>query len=244
MDRRGGLSRAEDTVMKPPTILLASASPRRRELLRSLGWRVLPCAVAVDERPRAGERPAAYVRRLARAKALAAEAAWAGAGAGAGDHRGAAARGARRGGRRRWPLLAADTTVVVDGELLGKPRSDREAAAMLRRLSGRAHEVWTGVCVLPAWGGRPHARAARTRVWFSRLTAAEIAAYVASGEPRDKAGGYALQGRAAAFIPRIAGSHSNVIGLPLALAREMLAVGGGPRRKPSPRRRPGAPARG
>jgi len=173
-------------------LLLASASPRRRELLEAAGWEVEVRPATIDETLLPGERPSAYVLRLARAKA--------------------AAIAARVGARRT--VLGADTAVVIGSEVLGKPRDDREARAMLRRLSGRSHRVLTGVCLRR--GAREQAWVDATRVWFSPLTAAAIAAYVATGEPRDKAGAYAIQGRAARFIPRIAGSYSNVVGLPLA----------------------------
>lgn len=182
------------------TLVLASASPRRRELLEGLGWRVLVCPAEVDETPLPDEGARDYVLRLAEAKARAA---------------------ASTAPRPDLPLLAADTTVVLDGELLGKPADNAEAAAMLRRLSGRIHEVWTGVCLLrPTW--RAALAADCTRVEFAVLDEPEIAAYVASGEPRGKAGAYAIQGRAGQFIPRIEGSYSNVVGLPLALLRDLL----------------------
>lgn len=196
-------------------LVLASASPRRRELLAGAGFAVIVHAAEVDETPHPGEEARAYVLRLAEAKAR------------------AAASGAPR---PDLPLLAADTTVVLDGELLGKPADDAEAAAMLRRLSGRGHEVWTGLCLLwpaAASGERPLALAADcTRVWFAPLDREEIAAYVASGEPRGKAGAYAIQGRAGQFIPRIEGSYSNVVGLPLALLRDLLRAGPAAERRP------------
>jgi septum formation protein len=196
-------------------LVLASASPRRRELLAAAGIPVIVHAAEVDETPHPGEEARAYVLRLAEAKAR------------------AAAAGAPRAD---LPLLAADTTVVLDGELLGKPADDAEAASMLRRLSGRIHEVWTGLCLLwpaAAQGERPLVLAADcTRVWFVPLEEAEIAAYVASGEPQGKAGAYAIQGRAGQFIPRIEGSYSNVVGLPLALLRDLL------RARPAAERRP------
>jgi septum formation protein len=173
-------------------LVLASASPRRRELLEAAGWEVEVRPAAIDETRLPGERPAAYVLRLARAKAAAV----------------AAGVGARR------TVLGADTVVVIGGEVLGKPGGDREARAMLRRLSGRSHRVLTGVCLRR--GGREQMWVESTRVWFSKLSAADMAAYVATGEPRDKAGAYAIQGGAARFIQRISGSYSNVVGLPLA----------------------------
>lgn len=171
-----------------PTLVLASASPRRRELLEAAGFQVSVQPADVDETPWAGEAAADYVLRLARAKARAIRA-------------------------QGW-VLGADTVVVLDGALLGKPADDDEARAMLARLSGRQHEVMTGVCLLG--GGREAARVESTRVWFAPLSPDEIAAYVSTGEPRDKAGAYAIQGRAARFIPGIEGSYANVVGLPIA----------------------------
>lgn len=193
-------SRSEQNLV----VLLASASPRRRQLLADLGWRVIVVPAEVDETPHAGEAPALYVRRLAEAKARAAAAACP---------------------QRDLPLIAADTTVVLEGEFLGKPRDQGEAAAMLRRLSGRMHEVWSGVCLLWPAPAAARVHAELTRVWFAALSEEEIATYVASGEPRDKAGGYAIQGRAEQFIPRIEGSYSNVVGLPLAAVRKLLRAG-------------------
>jgi septum formation protein len=182
-------------------LVLASASPRRRELLAAAGFPVHVDPVDVDEQPRAGERPEDYVERVAAAKAAA--------------------------GRARHPddaVIGADTTVVIDGEMLGKPTDDDDAARMLRRLSGRRHEVLTGVTVLA--GNRTSTRAERTQVWFAELTARDIAWYVASGEPRDKAGAYAIQGLAGRFIPRIDGSYSNVVGLPVSAVWKMLREAG------------------
>ncbi|HUX67244.1 MAG TPA: Maf family protein [Terriglobales bacterium] len=177
--------------MSPPArLVLASASPRRRELLEAAGFEVEVRPAPLDETPLPGEAAADYVLRLARAKA-----------------RALAAPGL---------VLGADTVVVVDGDLLGKPASDAEAAAMLARLAGREHQVLTGVCLRDPARNREAARAETTRVWFAPLSPQEIADYVQSGEPRDKAGAYAIQGRAARFIPRIEGSYSNVVGLPLA----------------------------
>ncbi len=176
-------------------ILLASASPRRRELLERAGWPLRVRPAEVDESVRRGEPPAAYVLRLAKAKARALRPPRAGKGS---------------------VVLGADTTVALGRAILAKPASDAEAAAMLRRLAGRRHEVLTGVCLRDA-GGREAAAVAVTRVWFAPLSARRIAAYVASGEPRDKAGAYAIQGGAAAFVRRIEGSYSNVVGLPIEL---------------------------
>lgn len=183
----------------PRSLLLASASPRRRDLLRQAGWRVRVRPAPIDERRRGGETPRQYVLRLARHKA-----AWA-------AHHHAS----------RLPILAADTTVAIAAErggrarIYGKPRTAAAARRMLRGMSGGWHEVWTALALLDPVSGRIWSSAVRTRVRFARLTAPEIAAYIGTGEPFDKAGGYALQGRAALWIPAIAGSPSNVIGLPL-----------------------------
>jgi septum formation protein len=184
-------------------LVLASASPRRREILANAGFAfVVRPAHGVDETVRAGESPEAYVRRLAREKAL------------------AAPRGADE------IVLAADTTVVLDGEILGKPEDAAEATRMLARLAGRAHEVWTGICLLGA--GFEVVDAARSRVWFLDLSPAEIAAYIASGEPWDKAGGYGIQGLASKFVDRIEGCYFNVMGLPVSLVyRHLRRTGGG-----------------
>lgn len=181
-----------------PALLLASASPRRRALLASLGLEVEVLAVGLDERPLPGEDPAQTALRLAHAKAQAAQ--------------GSAA------GR---PVLAADTIVLVEGDLLGKPQDAEEAQAMLRRLSGRWHEVLTGVALaLP--DGRVLSSLARTRVLFAPLDEEEIARYTAGREPYDKAGAYALQGTAAWFIEEVRGSVTNVVGLPLEEVRRLF----------------------
>ncbi|HET9783818.1 MAG TPA: Maf family protein [Terriglobales bacterium] len=176
--------------MSGERIVLASASPRRRELLIAAGFVVEVRPADVDETPLLGEVPAAYVARLARAKTFAVSA------------------------QPEEVVLGADTTVVVDDDILAKPADDAEAAAMLRRLSSRSHRVLTGVCLRR--GAHQAEEVEATEVWFDPLSESDIAAYVASGEPRDKAGAYAIQGRAARFIPRIAGSYSNVVGLPIA----------------------------
>ena len=177
--------------------MLASASPRRAELLRAAGIEFDVLATDVDETPRAGERAYDYVTRLAAEKARAVT--------------------PQAGGR---PVLAADTAVVVDGEILGKPRDAADARRMLRMLSGRVHEVMTGVCVDSV------SRVDVTTVEFAQLSEDEIARYVASGEPMDKAGGYAIQGLASRFIRRIDGSYSNVVGLPVALVYAILTERG------------------
>ena len=180
-------------------LILASASPRRAELLRAAGYEFDVVAADVDESIRDGEAPLLYVRRLAADKSAAAQIS-------VDSH--------------DVVLLGADTTVVVDGEILEKPLDDEDAATMLRRLAGRSHEVLTGVSLRR--GGFELGRVETTRVHVAPLTDEEIAWYVATGEGRDKAGAYAIQGVASRFIPRIEGSYSNVVGLPVASVRELL----------------------
>ncbi len=179
-------------------LILASASPRRAELLRAAGYEFEVVVADVDERAREGETPASYVRRLAAEKSAAVQSY----------------------ARREAIILGADTTVVVDGEILGKPRDDGEAAQMLGRLAGRRHDVLTGVSI--RHDAHEAGRVESTAVWFSMLTTEDIAWYVASGEGRDKAGAYAIQGLASRFIPRIEGSYANVVGLPVAAVAELL----------------------
>lgn len=186
-------------------LILASASPRRRELLAQAGYAFEVRPAHVPEDPRPGEEPIAYVVRLAREKAEAVYGELAG-------RDGSAASG--------LTVLGADTTVVVDGEILAKPEDAADAARMLGMLSGRTHRVITGVALATAEGTEVAAEA--TAVRFVALAEEEIAAYVATGEPMDKAGAYAIQGRAAKWIPRIEGCYFNVVGLPLALVSAML----------------------
>jgi septum formation protein len=181
------------------TIVLASGSPRRAALLRRAGIAVRVVASGVPESVLPGEAPGDYVRRLAGAKA-----------------REVAGRSPGRF------YLGADTVVVLDGTLLGKPSGAPEAAAMLRRLSGRAHEVITGFEIYDRAAGRGFVGTVSTDVWFRLLREPEIAAYVASGEPLDKAGAYAIQEGAASMVERITGSYTNVVGLPLAEVVETL----------------------
>jgi len=193
-------------------ILLASASPRRSELLRQVGIAHEVRPVDVDESVRPDEAPSAYVLRLAEAKAAAL---WQQLDAG-----------------ERRPVLAADTTVALEGEIFGKPADAAEAWAMLGRLSGRTHEVHTAVAVRHAGGAA--ARVSSSSVSLRELSSAEIEWYWNTGEPADKAGGYAVQGRAAVFIRHIAGSYSGIMGLPLYETWELLApvlglTGGGRR---------------
>lgn len=187
-------------------IYLASASPRRRELLAQAGvsHEVLPSNIS-EERTR-GEAPRDYVLRVAGDKA-----------------RHVAGVAAARGLPRR-PVLGADTEVVVDGEILGKPRDRAHAAAMLRALAGRTHTVFTGLCLVGTHG--EHTAVCTSRVTMAPLTDAEIDRYVATGEADDKAGAYAIQGRAGAFIARLEGSYSGVMGLPLYELRELFGRAG------------------
>jgi septum formation protein len=197
----------------PKSVYLASQSPRRLDLLRQIGLQptVLPLRhrpprADVDETPLPAEAGRDYALRIARMKAGAGLLALAGRGLPA------------------LPIVAADTTVTLDGAILGKPADAAEAAAMLRRYSGRSHSVLTAVVV--AHQGRIEEAVSESEVRFRPLSEAEIAAYVSSGEPFDKAGGYGIQGRAAMFVARLAGSYSGVMGLPLCETAELLrAVG-------------------
>jgi len=181
-------------------LVLASASPRRAELLEAAGFTFDVCAADVDERVVPGESPQDYVQRLAIWKSAAAlEMLTIDKTAGA------------DGGVL---VIGADTAVIVDDEILGKPAHDEDAGRMLRRLSGRSHRVLTGVSVRTA--ERQVAIVEETLVFFRQLAEAEVGWYLASGEGRDKAGAYAIQGLASRFIPRIEGSYSNVVGLPVA----------------------------
>ena len=187
-----------------PPLVLASTSPRRRELLARIG--LTPARIAapeIDESPLKGELPRAYVARLAEAKALAVERA-------AGE-----------------VVLAGDTTVAVGRRILEKPADEADLRRMLALMSGRRHHVWSGVCVVEA-DGRPRVRVVDTIVAFKALSAAEIDWYVASGEGMGKAGGYAIQGKAEVFVRFLSGSHSNVVGLPLFETRALLTAAGVP----------------
>jgi septum formation protein len=189
-------------------LVLASASPRRQELLRHAGIAFTVHSANVSEVPQAGESGGACAERLARAKALAVS--------------------------QRRPndlVLGADTVVVVGSEILGKPRDEADAIRMLRLLSGRTHQVTTGVCLigpelrtenskLPT--GFQDVRSETTRVTMTAITAEEIRSYVATGEPLDKAGAYSIQGIASRWIPKIEGDYFNVVGLPVSLVYRML----------------------
>ena len=189
----------------PPRLILASASPRRLALLRQIGLDPEVRVADVDETPRAGETPMALVRRLARAKAEALGPPDAGA-----------------------LILAADTVVDLDGRTLGKPPGREAGIAMLLALGGREHRVVTGLCLRRPLGGRVATRtlAVTTRVRFGRVGPGAAARYWDGGEPRDKAGGYAIQGQGARFVAGIVGSYSNVVGLPLHETARLLAAAG------------------
>jgi septum formation protein len=180
-------------------LVLASASPRRQELLRNAGIEFVVHPANVPEIPQDGELPPLFAERMAREKALAVFA--------------------------QHPndlILGADTVVVVEGEILGKPRDAADAVRMLRLLSGRKHEVVTGVCLAGAKLRTENTRSETTLVVMNALSDDDIRDYVASGEPMDKAGAYAIQGRASRWISRIEGDYFNVVGLPVALVWRML----------------------
>jgi septum formation protein len=186
----------------PPVLVLASASPRRRELLWQIGVAHRVTIAAIDERLRAGETAADCVQRLALAKASAVPPVG-------------------------LPVLGADTAVVLDGEMLGKPHDRHTALAMLARLSGRSHRVLTAVALVDGRGSQ--LRLSDSEVQFRTLDAAECARYWDSGEPQDKAGGYAIQGLGAVFVSGLKGSYSGVMGLPLYETAALLDAAGVPR---------------
>jgi septum formation protein len=191
-----------------PQVYLASASPRRRELLAQIGIGYAVIESGVAEQPQLYEDARAYVQRLACAKA----------------HAGLAR--VRAQGLPQRPIIGADTEVVIDGEIQGKPADRAAAEAMLRRLSARTHEVLTAICVLREHPGGTLAERVRlsvSRVTFGRLTEEDIARYWDTGEPADKAGGYAIQGHAARFVSHLEGSYSGVMGLPLYELAQALA---------------------
>lgn len=194
---------------RPPVVCLASTSPRRRELLARIGVPHKVVGAHIDEAAHPAEAPRDYVIRMARQKALTVH------------DRGEA-----------LPVLAADTTVVLDDAIYGKPRDRDDCIAMLQRLSGRTHEVLTAVALADAWATADvHEVAVRlsvSSVRFRALTLEECNAYWETGEPRDKAGGYAVQGAAAVFIESLSGSYSGVMGLPLFETAELLRAAGVP----------------
>jgi len=179
--------------------ILASQSPRRAELLKAAGFDFVTLPVNIDESVRHGETPTEHVKRLAEEKA-----------------RAAAART-----RAEGPVvLGADTIVVVGADILGKPKDSDDALRMLQLLAGHSHEVLTGVAVVTSEDTQ--VEVARTSVQFAPLSNAEMSWYVSTGEPMDKAGGYAIQGLASRYVERIEGSYSNVVGLPVALVYKLL----------------------
>lgn len=186
-------------MIPPKFIYLASQSPRRRELLHQIGVDFRPLTIHVDETRKKGESPEDYVARLAEEKAVKG---WESLSSG-----------------NRAPVLGADTVVVIDGEILGKPADVDEAGVMLAKLSDRTHEVLSAVCVTD---GVPRSRMNRSRVTFRALTGVEREAYCATGEPMDKAGAYGIQGYAAVFVSGLEGSYSGVTGLPLFETAELL----------------------
>jgi septum formation protein len=185
--------------MHPPILILASASPRRQELLRSadISFEIIPSDV--DEEWGEGETPEDYVVRLARLKAVK-----------VGEKH-----------KTRW-VLAADTVVVIDGRILGKPRDRREAEGMLEMLSDREHRVITGYCLLQTCSGKSRQGSVVSRVRFKKLSPDEVRWYLDTGEPFDKAGAYAIQGKAAFMVKEVQGSYTNVVGLPLGEIVEAL----------------------
>ena len=200
----------------PNMLVLASASPRRRELLAQAGFSFQVHPAHIPENPYPGEDPIAYVIRMAREKAQAVFTQF------SAPHRAQGAPGTRRPPETAANLtvLGADTAVTLDSRILGKPEDSADAARMLRLLSGRTHRVITGVAVITA--ERTEVAAEVTAVKFLALSEQDIAAYIATGEAMDKAGAYAIQGRAARWLPRIEGDYFNVVGLPLALVSTLL----------------------
>ena len=190
-------------------LFLASGSPRRRELLTQIGVPFQVVSASIDETPLPDECPAAYVERLARAKARAGHEHLLGASVSA-----------------PFCVLGADTAVVLDDQILGKPVDEADALAMLMALSGREHEVLTAIAILAA--ERCETRVVRSRVSFRTINQQEAARYWASGEPQDKAGGYAIQGLAAVFVAGLNGSYSGVVGLPVCETAELLGQFGIP----------------
>ena len=190
-------------------LFLASGSPRRRELLTQIGVPFQVVSASIDETPLPDECPAAYVERLARAKARAGHEHLLGASVSA-----------------PFCVLGADTAVVLDDQILGKPVDEANALSMLMALSGREHEVLTAIAILAA--ERCETRVVRSRVSFRTISQQEAAQYWASGEPQDKAGGYAIQGLAAVFVAGLNGSYSGVVGLPVCETAELLGQFGIP----------------
>lgn len=182
-------------------LILASASPRRAEILRTVGWPFEALAVDIDESRRVGEEAAVYVERLARAKAEAAA--------------------LRAPGST---ILGADTVVLIESEVLGKPLDDEDARRMLRLLQDRWHQVLTGVALINGETGSSKIAHEVTEVRFAAMNEDEISWYVATGEPQDKAGAYAIQGRGARFVKEIRGDYFNIVGLPVRLLYQLFGA--------------------
>lgn len=189
----------------PPVLYLASGSPRRRELLTQIGIRFKVLSAQIDETPLPDEQPARYVERLARGKAGA---------------------GLALLGDEQACVMGADTAVVLDGRILGKPLDEADALAMLAALSGREHQVLTAVALVDRQ--RCESRVVSSQVRFAPITAEQARSYWATGEPQDKAGSYAIQGLAAIFVEALHGSYSAVVGLPLCETADLLGLFGIP----------------
>ncbi len=225
----------------PPPLILASASPRRADLLASLGLPFTVRAADIDETPRPDEAADDYVERLARAKA-AVVATSTGATAAAGTSATAAAGTSEATPEIGALVIAADTVVVLDGRLLGKPADSAEARVMLSALSGRTHEVKTGVAIAALAAHGPIVTdVCTTSVTFRALDQAEIEWYIATGEPLDKAGAYGIQGWGGTFVERISGSYHNVVGLPIHTVDDLLRLHGRPLRAWTTRASPNEP---
>jgi septum formation protein len=193
-----------------PSLILASRSPRRRQLLRLIEPRFLVRPARIPEIPRAGEAPEDFALRMAREKAIAVAA-------------GPIDRSRRaRSGWEKALVIGADTVVALRDRILGRPEDEADARRMLALLSGKRHRVVTGVAVRRGADGRIFAGMSVTQVTFRPLSRREIAAYVATREPMDAAGAYQIQGRAASFVPRIEGSYTNVVGFPLDLVARLI----------------------
>lgn len=188
-------------------LVLASASPRRRDLLTQAGFTFQVHSIPIAEVPQPGESPSEFVQRLAREKAEVV-------------FRARSAESNVTSSTESLIVLGADTVVVYDNQVMGKPADNADAIRMLRILSGRTHQVLTGVCVISLAG--VDVAVESTSVSMRALSDEEIRAYVATGEPRDKAGAYAIQGRASRFIPKISGCYFNVVGLPVARVSAMV----------------------
>jgi len=188
--------------MRTATLILASSSPRRQELIRVLGFPVEVVPSDVDEGVETGWSPSRIVEELSLRKALAVT--------------------ERLAPGREGVVVGSDTIVVLDGAVLGKPRDEEDAASMLEALSGRSHEVYTGLALVDVATGRRSVSHRMTRVWMKPMDGRRIRAYVETGEPRDKAGAYGIQGYGATLVDRLEGDYFTVVGFPLSLAADML----------------------